>query len=194
MLNKKNKGIGFLLGFFIISVFSFLAAALFMYFWQYNLKIYIISDARESKSSLIPLVLFSKTYSENENYLLKFNKAKLAGKLENKLDLEEIKENFVNEQKEVIEIYIVEYCFSIETDSFKRFDDFEDKKMWIWNLIPHQYISREYMCSRDSFYEKSYKIPIIFDGEKFIETFKFSCYELREDVIKKDIEREMTKE
>ncbi len=160
----------------IILVIVIVCAFFFVLFFKYHIEVYIISDAMKSKSSLIPLTLFSSSY-KNENYITELNKEIYFSD----------DDFFIKENWNIAHNYLKNYCFEIESPF--NVDDF--RKEWILYIYgPKQYqIKHEDLCNTDrTLYRIIYPVPIIFNGEAWTDDFIFSVYEFNEQ-FKEDEEK-----
>jgi len=161
-MNRK-KGIAFVLVPIIIFAVGVMCTIIFLYTFTYHIEIYIRSDSMKSKSSLIPLTLFSCSY-ENGSYIIELNKEKISPYTN--ID-------FRNENKKIIENYLSGYCFKIEGPL--ELDNFEDK----YKRSFREWISEHPKGS--PVYRKIYLVPTIFDGKEWSDNYTFSVYKIKGD-------------
>lgn len=184
MFHKKSKGIiAAALALLLVMLLTFVLTIVMIWSFRYHVEIYIVSNALNSKSSLIPLSLFSSSY-ENGNYITELNRY-----LIDKNYVE-----FENENKEIIENYLTDYCFEIEHPFL--INDFDDKYNWrnkikgvtapgvgmsLYGIVTE--------CKTDkTLYRVVYPVPKIFDGKDWIVNYKFSVYEYEEKSKEENIE------
>jgi len=164
----------------IIFAIVFICCFTFLWFFKYHIEFYIISDAMKSKSSLIPLTLFSSSY-QDESYIVALNREIYSFNDE---------DSFVKENVDIINNYLRDYCFEIESPF--NVDDF--RKVWTVHLYgsfstPQIQIKHKDLCNTDrSFYRIIYPIPIVFNGNEWTDDFIFSVYEFNEQ-FKEDMKK-----
>ena len=137
-----------------------LFVGIFIWTFTYHIEIYIRSDSMKSRSSLIPLTLFSCSY-DNGNYIIELNRERVSPY--KNLD-------FRLENKEIIENYLRGYCFKIEGPL--ELDNFEGKS------------SKHFFSEGPTgspIYRKVYLVPVIFDGEEWTTDYIFSVYQVKEE-------------
>ncbi|MCD6226623.1 MAG: hypothetical protein J7J93_02415 [Candidatus Aenigmarchaeota archaeon] len=162
-MRNRKKGIAFVLVPIIIFAVGVMLTVIFIYTFTYHIEIYIRSDSMKSKSSLIPLTLFSCSY-ENGSYIIELNKEKI---------FPHTNMGFRNENKKIIENYLSGYCFKIEGPL--ELDNFEDK----YKRSFREWISEHPKGS--PIYRKIYLVPTIFDGKEWSDNYTFSVYKIKGD-------------